>query len=58
MKKKNFQEQARQHILMILAMNNITEEEFFNCESATQFKELFERKKAERRNEDDKARTE
>lgn len=41
---------------MLLSMQNITEEEFRECTTAMQFKELVERKKKEnqRRTEDEK----
>lgn len=53
----NFQEKARQQLLMLLSMRNITEEEFRECSTAKQFKELIERKKEEekqRRKENDR----
>lgn len=54
-KEENLQMKARQHLLMLLSIQNITEEEFNECKTARQFKELVERKKNEnkRRTEND-----
>lgn len=54
--KKDDSQKKKQYFLMLLSMQNITEEEFRECKTAMQFKELVERKKKEnqRRTEDEK----
>ena len=56
--KKDDSQQKKQYFLMLLSMQNITEEEFRECKTAMQFKELVERKKKEnqRRTEDEEGR--